>query len=133
MTLRSQLLETIQILDLPPNDIIDRLGGVENVAEMTGRTGRVLWNKSGKYKYVKRVGGSSKQNYGLSIPGSAEADNDRLNIVEKRSWMDSEKLVAIISDAASTGISLHTDSRCKSSHKRRVHFMIKVNTLLTFR
>jgi hypothetical protein len=136
VALRNQLLESIQILDLPPNpldDIIDRLGGVENVAEMTGRTGRVLRNKSGKYKYVKRVGGSSKQNYGLSIPVSAEDDNDRLNIVEKRSWMDGKKSVAIISDAASTGISLHADSRCKSSHKRRVHFTIEVNTLLTFR
>ena len=128
---RNKLLESINYLDLPPNpldDIIDRLGGVENVAEMTGRTGRVLRNKSGKYKYVKRFGGPSKQkSYGLSIPVSAEDDNDRLNIIERRSWMNGKKSVAIISDAASTGISLHADSRCKSSHKRRVHFTIEVN------
>ncbi|KAL3827622.1 hypothetical protein ACHAXA_000495 [Cyclostephanos tholiformis] len=127
---RNKLLESINYLDLPPNpldDIIDRLGGVENVAEMTGRTGRVLRNKSGKYKYVKRFGGPSKQkSYGLSIPVSAEDDNDRLNIIERRSWMNGKKSVAIISDAASTGISLHADSRCKSSHKRRVHFTIEL-------
>lgn len=133
---RNQLLESVRSLDLPPNpldDIIDRLGGVENVAEMTGRTGRVLRTKSGKYKFVKRCGGQSKQkSYGLSVPISAEDENDRLNIVEKRSWMDGKKSVAIISDAASTGISLHADSRCKSSHKRRVHFTIEVNELFLF-
>ena len=134
---RNRLLESIRSLNLPPNpldDIIDRLGGVENVAEMTGRTGRVLRSKSGKYKYVKRCGGSSKhKSYGLSIPLSADDENDRLNIVEKRSWMDVKKSVAIISDAASTGISLHADSRCKTSHKRRVHFTIEVNALFSFR
>jgi hypothetical protein len=75
---------------------------------MTGRTGRVLRSKGGKYKYVKRFGGSSKQkSCGLSIPISAYDENDRLNIVEKRSWINGKKSVAIISDAASTGISLH--------------------------
>lgn len=134
---RNRLLESVRSLDLPPNpldDIIDRLGGVENVAEMTGRTGRVLRSKGGKYKYVKRFGGSSKQkSYGLSIPISADDENDRLNIVEKRSWMDGKKSVAIISDAASTGISLHADSKCKTSHKRRVHFTIEVSALFSFR
>lgn len=128
---RNALLESIRYLDLPPNpldDIIDRLGGVENVAEMTGRTGRILRNTSGKYKYVKRFGGPSKQkSYGLSMPVSREDENDRLNIVEKRKFMEGKKSVAIISDAASTGISLHADRRCNSSHKRRVHFTIEVS------
>ena len=128
---RSTILESICDLDLPPNpldDIIDRLGGVENVAEMTGRSGRVLRNKSGKYKYVKRFGGPSKQkSYGLSMPVSREDESDRLNIVEKRKFMEGKKSVAIISDAASTGISLHADRRCNSSHKRRVHFTIEVS------
>ncbi|KAL7532804.1 hypothetical protein ACHAXR_004855, partial [Thalassiosira sp. AJA248-18] len=126
---RNAILESIRDLDLPPNpldDMIDRLGGVENVAEMTGRSGRIL-RKNGKYKYVKRFGGPSKQkSYGLSMPVSREDENDRLNIVEKRKFMEGKKSVAIISDAASTGISLHSDRRCKSSHKRRVHFTIEL-------
>ena len=64
--------------------------------------------------------------YGLSMPVNAEDENDRLNIIEKRKFMEGKKNVAIISDAASTGISLHADKRCKSSHKRRVHFTIEV-------
>ena len=88
-------------LDLPPNpldDLIDRLGGVENVAEMTGRSGRVLRDeKSGMYRYVKRFGGPSKQkSYGLSMPVSREDETDRLNIVEKRKFMQGKKSVAII-------------------------------------
>ena len=135
---RNAILESIRDLDLPPNpldDIIDRLGGVENVAEMTGRTGRVLRNKkSGKFGYVRRYGsGPSKQkSYGLSMPVSREDETDRLNIVEKRKFMEGKKSVAIISDAASTGISLHADRRCKSSHKRRVHFTIEVRAKLHF-
>ncbi len=125
---RSALLDCIQKLDLPPNpldELIDKLGGEENVAEMTGRNGRILRNKLGKYKYVKRFG-SKQKNYGLSMPLNMDDENDRLNVTEKRKFMEGKKNVAIISDAASTGISLHADKRCKSSRKRRVHFTIEV-------
>ena len=129
---RDALLETINTLELPANpldDLIDRLGGVDNVAEMTGRSGRILRDKKGggKYSYVKRFGGASKQkSFGLSMPVSREDEQDRLNIVEKRKFMEGKKTVAIISDAASTGISLHADKRCKSSDRRRVHFTIEL-------
>jgi len=128
---RRNMLESIRLLDLPPNpldDIIDRLGGEDNVAEMTGRSGRVLRDKkSGMCHYAKRFGGASKQkSYGLSMPVSREDENDRLNIVEKRKFMQGKKSVAIISDAASTGISLHADRRSEASHKRRVHFTIEL-------
>ena len=130
VAIQNILLESILDLTLPSNpldEIIDRLGGVDNVAEMTGRTGRVLRQKNGKYRYVKRFGGASKQKaYALSMPVSREDEQDRLNIVEKRKFMEGKKSVAIISDAASTGISLHADRRCQSHHKRRVHFTIEV-------
>jgi hypothetical protein len=126
---RSALLDSIRLLDLPPNpldDLIDKLGGEDNVAEMTGRNGRILRNKFGKYKYVKRYGSKQKV-YGLSLQVNADDENDRLNIIEKKKFMQGKKNVAIISDAASTGISLHADKRCNSSHKRRVHFTIEVS------
>ena len=152
--LRRIILDSIKQLDLPPNpldDLIDRLGGEgqvstrvtvdrhsftsahisimllsTQVAEMTGRSGRVVRTGENQYKFVKRLGVPTKQKFGLSMAASAE-DADRLNIVEKRKFMDGRKNVAIISDAASTGISLHAAEGSGAAHRRRVHFTIEVS------
>ena len=126
--LRDTILESSKSLVLPPNpldDLIDRLGGPLQVAEMTGRSGRIVRTGENEYKFVKRLSTPAKQKYGLSMPTSSE-DADRLNIVEKRKFMNGNKSVAIISDAASTGISLHSAEGSGASHKRRVHFTIEV-------
>ena len=80
---------------------------------------------TGKFKFVKRIGASKEKRYGLSMP-LAEEDADRLNIVEKKKFIDGRKRVAIISDAASTGISLHAMANSKASHRRRVHYTIEL-------
>ncbi|KAL7444868.1 hypothetical protein ACHAXM_009693 [Skeletonema potamos] len=124
---RERLLNSINDLDLPPNpldDIIDRFG-VDNVAEMTGRSGRILRKKDNIFRYTKRFGGT-QTSYGLSMPINRDDESDCLNVKERKLFMDGKKHVAIISDAASTGVSLHSDRRCKSSHKRRVHFTIEL-------
>nr|XP_054771437.1 uncharacterized protein LOC129279369 [Lytechinus pictus] len=110
------LLGFVQQIDLPNSpldDIIDQLGGASCVAEMTGRKGRVVRVNPGgsAVQYVLRSGESG--------------DVDSLNVQERNHFMNGQKLVAIISDAASTGISLHADTRVPNQ-RRRVHLTIEL-------
>lgn len=109
------LLRKIEDLgkQLPPNaldELIDELGGPDNVAEMTGRKGRIVQN-DGNFKYESR--------------SDSESSLEVMNLIEKQRFMDGEKDVAIISEAASSGISLHSDKR--AINKRcRVHITLEL-------
>ena len=109
-----------------PSALFSILIVLAQVAELTGRTGRIIRAKDKEhFHYVKRIGGSSNTSFGLGMPNN---DNfDELNIVEKKYFLDGKKNVAIISDAASTGISLHAAEGTGASDKRRVHFTIEVS------
>jgi hypothetical protein len=120
---RQLLLDAIHNLGLPPNpldDLIDRLGGQDIVAELTGRSGRILRNKDGTFGFFKREVKSK------TASAVASDESDRINLVERRAFMDGKKTVAIISDAASTGISLHAAKGAASSGRRRVHVSIEL-------
>lgn len=113
--MKADLLEKIEKLGdlLPPNtldQLIDDLGGPENVAEMTGRKGRVVSN-DGNIQYESR--------------SEVDAPLETLNIIEKQRFMDGEKHIAIISEAASSGISLQADRRVKNQ-ARRVHMTLEL-------
>uniref|UniRef100_A0A0D3GXJ6 PHD-type domain-containing protein n=1 Tax=Oryza barthii TaxID=65489 RepID=A0A0D3GXJ6_9ORYZ len=101
---KSNILQIIRSLDLPNNpldDIIDQLGGPYNVAEITGRRGMLVRASDGKgVVYQTR--------------NKKEVALDMINIHEKQQFMDGEKLVAIISEAGSAGVSLHADRRAKN-------------------
>ena len=108
---RQELLDTIKFMDLPPNpldDLIDRLGGVDQVAEMTGRSGRIIRRTNNKddnkFVYAKRVVDKKSINQSKAAINRDDAASERINIIERRKFMDGQKNVAIISDAASTGI-----------------------------
>lgn len=114
--MKETLLSKIEKLGdkLPPNtldQLIDELGGPENVAEMTGRKGRVVQNEDGSIQYESR----SEQDVPL----------ETLNLTEKKRFMDGEKDVAIISEAASSGISLQSDRRVRNQ-RRRVHITLEL-------
>lgn len=114
--MKEGLLKRIEKLSdsLPPNtldQLIDELGGPENVAEMTGRKGRVVQNEDGSIQYESR----SEQDVPL----------ETLNLTEKSRFMDGEKDVAIISEAASSGISLQSDRRVRNQ-RRRVHITLEL-------
>merc|ERR1719506_1535686 len=94
---------------------------------MTGRAGRILREEGRSppsFKYKKR--GGAKTSKGLSSAASQEVELDQLNISERKQFQDGKKKVAIISDAASTGISLNANSKCASSGRRRVHYTIEL-------
>ncbi|XP_078614112.1 uncharacterized protein LOC144883439 isoform X1 [Branchiostoma floridae x Branchiostoma japonicum] len=105
--------DKMELPNSPLDEIIDQLGGPQCVAEMTGRRGRVV-----------RKTPKSQPQYVLR-DSDTTGDMDSLNIREKTSFMDGKKLVAIISDAASTGISLHADMRA-ANQRRRVHITLEL-------
>uniref|UniRef100_A0A673JEI5 Protein strawberry notch homolog 2-like n=1 Tax=Sinocyclocheilus rhinocerous TaxID=307959 RepID=A0A673JEI5_9TELE len=114
--LKQRLLGKIAELgkELPLNtldELIDRFGGPEKVSEMTGRKGRVVRRPDGSVRYETRA------EQGLTI--------DHVNVREKERFMNGEKLIAIISEAASSGISLQADKRVQN-RRRRVHMTLEL-------
>ena len=88
----------------PLDTLIDALGGPAQVAELTGRSLRRTADKK-----------HAKVNVG-----------QHLHEREREAFQRGVKKAAIISEAASVGISLHADRREASSHKRRLHFCLEL-------
>ncbi|XP_026728525.1 protein strawberry notch isoform X2 [Trichoplusia ni] len=115
-SMKEELLQAIERLGrrLPPNtldQLVDELGGTDNVAEMTGRKGRVVQTEDGQILYESR--------------SEADVPLETLNLTEKQRFMDGQKDVAIISEAASSGISLQSDRRARNQ-RRRVHITLEL-------
>lgn len=116
MTMKNELLRDVEELGprLPSNtldELIERLGGKERVAEMTGRKGRMVMTASGTVHYESRA--------------DAEATLENINNTERQKFMDGVKRIAVISEAASSGISLHADRRARN-HDKRIHITLEL-------
>ncbi|ETN78639.1 helicase protein [Necator americanus] len=114
---QAELLSAVERLgpSLPPNTLdhlIDQLGGPEYVAEMTGRKGRIVTRDDGEVEYELRHAG-------------ADVPLELMNMDEKDKFMKGEKKIAIISEAASSGISLQSDRRAQNT-RRRVHITLEL-------
>jgi hypothetical protein len=79
---------------------------------MTGRRGRVVVLPDGTVEHQLRNADS-------------EAPLDQMNMEEKELFMSGQKLIAIISEAASSGISLQSDRRVENQ-RRRVHITLEL-------
>jgi hypothetical protein len=113
---REDKFAAIDALGLPSNPldlIIDSVGGPQAVAEMTGRQSRIVRSEAtGKLVYAKR-------NADCNIP------MQQRNIYERDLFQQGKKKIAIISEAASAGVSLHADRRVKNQ-LRRVHITLEL-------
>jgi len=80
-SMKKELLSQIEALGerLPPNtldQLIDELGGPENVAEMTGRKGRVVQTEDGAIQYESR--------------SEVDVPLETLNLTEKQRYVSNE-------------------------------------------
>ncbi|BFF91074.1 protein strawberry notch-like [Drosophila madeirensis] len=113
--MRYQMLKKIYHFDsrLPVNtmDILKaKLGGHKKVAEITTRGGGIVCI-DGVYKYIPRCQG--------------EALLSEVNDQEQQCFMADRKQVAIISEASSAGISLHSD-KAAANQRQRVHIILEL-------
>ena len=108
LQLRAELLDKLSVLEVPehPLDQLVNYFGVENVAEMTGRKKRLIRTANGTLEYRPR-----------QLPG---VPSKLINLYEKNAFQNGDKRVAIMSEVASTGDSLHAG--CNVGNKqRRLH------------
>ena len=106
-------------LGLPANpldDLIDRLGGKQHVSELTGRSLQVVRDPSAASPGARRSSGSRAGAF--TIARRSEGSSGKVNLHEKDLFLKGKKLVAVISDAASTGISLHANARFANTRQR---------------
>lgn len=114
LEIKQSLIDGLSALDLPENPLDQLVNhfGEKNVAELTGRTRRLIRDpQTGRIEYKKRAPDG--------IP------MDRVNIHEMEMFQSGKKRIAIISDAASTGISLHASNRALNK-QRRVHITLEL-------
>lgn len=111
-------LDTVDTLSLPPNPLdrlLNELGGPDKVAELTGR----------KARQVQRYDVMEDKMKVTIERRKGEGRLDQINIEEKNAFQNGEKFVAILSEAASIGISLQADKRARNQ-RRRVHITLEL-------
>jgi hypothetical protein len=103
---RDALVE--QLCALPPIatalDAIIEHFGTEAVAEVTGRTRRLVMGRDHQQRVERR--------------------SQSANVAEAQSFMEGTKRILVFSDAGGTGRSYHADLGCQNQ-QRRVHFLLE--------
>mmetsp|Transcript_18695 Transcript_18695/g.40471 ORF Transcript_18695/g.40471 Transcript_18695/m.40471 type:complete len:1753 (+) Transcript_18695:126-5384(+) len=111
-------LDAVDELELPANPLdrlLNELGGPDKVAELTGR----------KIRQIQRYDESKGKVIVSYEKRKGTGRFDQINVEEKNNFQSGKKLVAILSEAASTGISLQADKRV-GNQRRRVHITLEL-------
>lgn len=105
---RDELLEELCSLPTIPTALDALLNhfGPYKVAEITGRSRRILRDANGRQKVERR--------------------SPRANVYETQAFMDARKPVGVISPAGSTGRSMHAQIGSPSAHMRRIQFLLEL-------
>lgn len=124
--MKSDLLNAIRYLGkrLPANtldELIDLLDGPDHVAEMTGRKGRIVCRAN----QSNSADTEPSNHFVYEARNETDVPLELMNVVQKERFMNGEKLIAIISEAASSGISLQANRR-NLNQCRRVHITIEL-------
>ncbi len=106
MAARDRMIE--HLCALPPiatalDAIIERFG-TDQVAEVTGRTRRLIVGPDGRQKLQSRT--------------------PRANVAETHAFMNGDKRILVFSDAGGTGRSYHADLAARNQ-ARRIHFLLE--------
>lgn len=106
LAMKQELLDRLATLQLPehPLDQIINHFGAENVAEMTGRKNRLVKLSNGDFAYRPR--------------GIAGVPQRQTNLHELQNFQGKRKRIAIMSEVAATGDSLHSDKRAINQQRR---------------
>ncbi len=106
LALKQELLDRLSTLQLPehPLDQLINHFGAENVAEMTGRKNRLVKLSNGDFAYRPR--------------GIAGVPQRQTNLHELQNFQGKRKRIAIMSEVAATGDSLHSDKRAGNQQRR---------------
>ena len=104
---RDQLIEELCAMPPVPAALDALLAhfGTTRVAEVTGRSRRIVIGSDGSQKLERR--------------------GPRANLAETQAFMDGLKPILVFSDAGGTGRSYHADLNCRSADRRRVHFLLE--------
>ncbi len=113
LRMKQEVIDGLSALELPENPLDQLVNhfGERNVAELTGRTRRLIRDPRGRVEYKKRAP------EGVAM--------HRTNVHEMAQFQSCKKRVAIISDAAAMGISLHASNRTEN-RQRRVHITLEL-------
>eukprot|EP00904_Undaria_pinnatifida_P010905 jgi/Undpi1/6945/HiC_scaffold_21.g09419.m1 len=109
-------LDRVYLLPLPTpplDDLMDKLGGIDAVAEMTGRRERMVRCPKGGVFQERRDANNTA--------GPQEQNN-----YERMQFNEGLKKIAIISDAASAGVSLHANRVYPMNQRRRMHITVEL-------